>query len=168
MSIIGPRPALWNQYDLIAERDKYGANDVLPGLTGWAQINGRDELPISVKAAYDGEYVRNMSLAFNYKCFFGIIAYVFKNGENIKSLAIDWCIALKEVWKEKYKAAMEMLLKMKQASVADDGDKEKRTIFSTEYPPNHSLRQWLVRQRSLMRRGKLSQQQVSKINILNK
>lgn len=129
MSVIGPRPALWNQYDLIVERDKYGANDVLPGLTGWAQINVRDELPISVKAAYDGECVRNMNLAFNYKCFFGIIAYVFKNGENIKSLAIDWCIALKEVWKEKYKAAMEMLLKMKQASVTDDGDKEKRIVL---------------------------------------
>lgn len=78
MSIIGPRPALWNQYDLIAERDKYGANDVLPGLTGWAQINGRDELPISVKAAYDGEYVRNMSFTFDCKCFFGTIACVLK------------------------------------------------------------------------------------------
>ncbi|WP_346689578.1 sugar transferase [uncultured Cloacibacillus sp.] len=78
MSVIGPRPALWNQYDLIAERDKYGANDVLPGLTGWAQINGRDELPISVKAAYDGEYVRNMSFAFDCKCFFGTIACVLK------------------------------------------------------------------------------------------
>ena len=78
MSIIGPRPALWNQYDLIAERDKYGANDVLPGLTGWAQINGRDELPIAVKAAYDGEYVRNISFAFDCKCFFGTIACVLK------------------------------------------------------------------------------------------
>ena len=78
MSVIGPRPALWNQDDLIAERDKYGANDVLPGLTGWAQINGRDELPISVKAAYDGEYVRNMSFAFDCKCFFGTISCVLK------------------------------------------------------------------------------------------
>ena len=78
MSVIGPRPALWNQDDLIAERDKYGANDILPGLTGWAQINGRDELPISVKAAYDGEYVRNMSFAFDCKCFFGTIACVLK------------------------------------------------------------------------------------------
>lgn len=78
MSVIGPRPALWNQYDLIAERDKYGANDILPGLTGWAQINGRDELPISVKAAYDGEYVKNMSFAFDCKCFFGTIACVLK------------------------------------------------------------------------------------------
>ena len=64
MSIIGPRPALWNQYDLIAERDKYGANDVRPGLTGWAQINGRDELPIEVKARLDGEYVDKLSFAF--------------------------------------------------------------------------------------------------------
>ena len=61
MSIIGPRPALWNQYDLIEERDKYGANDVRPGLTGWAQINGRDELEIPVKAKLDGEYVEKMS-----------------------------------------------------------------------------------------------------------
>ena len=78
MSVIGPRPALWNQYDLMAERDKYGANDVLPGLTGWAQINGRDELPISVKAAYDGEYVKNMSFVFDCRCFFGTIACVLK------------------------------------------------------------------------------------------
>lgn len=78
MSIIGPRPALWNQYDLIAERDKYGANDVRPGLTGWAQIKGRDELPIEVKAAYDGEYVKNISFAFDRKCFFGTIACVLK------------------------------------------------------------------------------------------
>ncbi|WP_307755686.1 sugar transferase [uncultured Cloacibacillus sp.] len=78
MSIIGPRPALWNQYDLIAERDKYGANDILPGLTGWAQINGRDELPIEVKAAYDGEYVKRMSFLFDCKCFFGTIACVLR------------------------------------------------------------------------------------------
>ncbi|MCD7953725.1 MAG: sugar transferase [Synergistaceae bacterium] len=78
MSIIGPRPALWNQYDLIAERDKYGANDILPGLTGWAQINGRDELPIEVKAAYDGEYVKRMSFLFDCKCFFGTIACVVR------------------------------------------------------------------------------------------
>jgi len=69
MSIIGPRPALWNQYDLIEERDKYGANDVVPGLTGWAQINGRDELPIDIKAKYDGEYVQKMSFSFDLKCF---------------------------------------------------------------------------------------------------
>ena len=78
MALIGPRPALWNQYDLIAERDKYGANDILPGLTGWAQINGRDELPIEVKAAYDGEYVKRMSFLFDCKCFFGTITCVLK------------------------------------------------------------------------------------------
>ena len=70
MSFVGPRPALWNQEDLIAERDLYGANDVLPGLTGWAQINGRDELPIPVKARYDGEYVKNITFLFDCKCFF--------------------------------------------------------------------------------------------------
>ena len=78
MSIIGPRPALWNQYDLIDERDKYGANDIKPGLTGWAQINGRDDLPISIKARFDGEYARNMSLSFDCKCFFGTISKVLK------------------------------------------------------------------------------------------
>jgi O-antigen biosynthesis protein WbqP len=76
MSIIGPRPALWNQYDLIEERDKYGANEIRPGLTGWAQINGRDELPIEVKAKYDGEYVRRMSFLFDLKCFWGTILVV--------------------------------------------------------------------------------------------
>ena len=79
MSIIGPRPALWNQYDLIAQRDKYGANDVRPGLSGWAQINGRDELPIEVKARYDGEYVERMSFLFDCKCFFGTIGKVLKH-----------------------------------------------------------------------------------------
>ncbi len=79
MSIIGPRPALWNQDDLIAERDRYGANDVRPGLTGWAQINGRDELPIEVKAKLDGEYVEKMSFGFDVKCFFGTIASVLKS-----------------------------------------------------------------------------------------
>lgn len=79
MSIIGPRPALWNQYDLIAERDKYGANDIKPGLTGWAQINGRDELEIEVKARLDGEYVERMSLGFDIKCFFGTIISVLKS-----------------------------------------------------------------------------------------
>lgn len=68
MSIIGPRPALWNQDDLVAERDKYGANDVLPGLTGWAQINGRDELGIDVKACLDGEYVQKRSFKFDIIC----------------------------------------------------------------------------------------------------
>lgn len=79
MSIIGPRPALWNQYDLIEERDKYGANDVRPGLTGWAQINGRDELSIDVKARFDGEYVEKMSFLFDCKCFFGTIVSVLKH-----------------------------------------------------------------------------------------
>lgn len=79
MAIIGPRPALWNQFDLIAERDKYGANDVRPGLTGWAQINGRDELPIDVKARFDGEYVKKLSFLFDCKCFFGTIGSVLKS-----------------------------------------------------------------------------------------
>lgn len=78
MSVIGPRPALWNQYDLIEERDKYGANDVRPGLTGWAQINGRDELEIPVKAQYDGEYVQKMSFGFDVRCFFGTIFSVLR------------------------------------------------------------------------------------------
>lgn len=79
MSIIGPRPALWNQYDLIEERDKYGANDVVPGLTGWAQINGRDELEIDVKVRLDGEYVEKMSFKMDVKCFFGTILSVLKS-----------------------------------------------------------------------------------------
>ena len=78
MTIVGPRPALWNQYDLIEERDKYGANDVVPGLTGWAQINGRDELEIPVKAKLDGEYVENLSFAFDVRCFVGTIFRVLK------------------------------------------------------------------------------------------
>ncbi|MEH7378278.1 sugar transferase [Neobacillus drentensis] len=79
MSIIGPRPCLWNQYDLIAERDKYGANDIYPGLTGWAQINGRDELPIDVKAKLDGIYVEKISFCFDVKCFFGTIISIVKH-----------------------------------------------------------------------------------------
>lgn len=79
MSIIGPRPALWNQFDLVEEREKYGANDVMPGLTGWAQINGRDELPIDVKAKLDGEYVERQSFSFDCKCFFGTIYSVLKS-----------------------------------------------------------------------------------------
>lgn len=78
MAIVGPRPALWNQYDLIAERDKYGANDILPGLTGWAQINGRDELPIDVKARLDGEYVKKMSIGMDLKCILGTVVSVVK------------------------------------------------------------------------------------------
>ena len=89
MSFIGPRPALWNQDDLIAERDKYGANDIRPGLTGWAQINGRDELPISVKAKYDGEYVKKISFLFDLKCLLLTFKVVLtreglKEGENLK------------------------------------------------------------------------------------
>lgn len=85
MSIIGPRPALWNQDDLVAERDKYGANDVKPGLTGWAQINGRDELEIPVKAKLDGEYVKKLNVgklkgfAMDWKCFWGTIFSVLKS-----------------------------------------------------------------------------------------
>lgn len=79
MAIVGPRPALWNQYDLIAERDKYGANDVRPGLTGWAQINGRDELEIPVKAKYDGEYVKKMGFLMDIRCFFGTFVSVLRS-----------------------------------------------------------------------------------------
>lgn len=79
MSIIGPRPALWNQYDLIEERDKYGANDVPVGLTGWAQINGRDELEIDVKARLDGEYVEKIGFMMDVKCFFGTIFSVLRS-----------------------------------------------------------------------------------------
>ena len=79
MAIIGPRPALWNQFDLIAERDRYGANDIRPGLTGWAQINGRDELEIDVKAKLDGEYVERLSFGFDVKCFLGTIAAVLRS-----------------------------------------------------------------------------------------
>lgn len=78
MSIVGPRPALWNQFDLIAERDKYGANNVVPGLTGWAQVNGRDELPIPVKSKYDGEYVKRMSFLFDVYIIIKTVVSVFK------------------------------------------------------------------------------------------
>lgn len=78
MAFVGPRPALWNQYDLIAERDRYSANDVLPGLTGWAQINGRDELSIPEKARLDGEYVRKMGFLFDLKCFLGTFLPVLR------------------------------------------------------------------------------------------
>ncbi len=85
MSVIGPRPALWNQDDLVAERDKYGANDVKPGLTGWAQINGRDELEIDVKAKFDGEYTEKLkkggftAFKMDLKCFFGTFISVAKS-----------------------------------------------------------------------------------------
>lgn len=79
MAVIGPRPALYNQDDLIAERDKYGANEIRPGLTGWAQINGRDELEIDVKAKLDGEYTNSISFGMDLKCFFGTITSVLKH-----------------------------------------------------------------------------------------
>ncbi len=79
MAIVGPRPALWNQDDLIAERDKYGANDIRPGLTGWAQINGRDELSIAVKAKLDGEYVRKMGLGMDIRCILGTVFSVLRH-----------------------------------------------------------------------------------------
>lgn len=76
MAIVGPRPALWNQFDLVEERDKYGINDVLPGLTGWAQINGRDELPLEVKVKFDREYVQKLGLGMDLRCFVGTFACV--------------------------------------------------------------------------------------------
>ncbi len=79
MAIVGPRPALWNQYDLIEERDKYGANSIRPGLTGWAQIHGRDELEIDEKAKLDGYYVEHLSFATDVKCFFGTVFSVVKS-----------------------------------------------------------------------------------------
>lgn len=82
MSVIGPRPGLWNQDLLTAERDKYGANDIKPGLTGWAQINGRDEIEIPVKAKLDGEYTRNLGLKMDVKCFMGSLG-VFRGDESV-------------------------------------------------------------------------------------
>lgn len=89
MSIIGPRPALWNQYDLIDLRDQYGANDVRPGLSGWAQINGRDELSIDVKAAFDGEYIRRMSFLFDCRCFFGTIVKVLRRDGVVEGATME-------------------------------------------------------------------------------
>lgn len=83
MAVIGPRPALWNQYDLIEERDKYGANDVRPGLTGWAQVNGRDELPIPVKASYDGAYIEHMGFFMDMKCLVKTVVCVI-NRDGLK------------------------------------------------------------------------------------
>lgn len=84
MSIIGPRPALWNQYDLIKERDRYGANDIVPGLTGWAQINGRDRISIEDKARYDGEYIENYGLLMDLKVFFKSILCVLKREDIVE------------------------------------------------------------------------------------
>lgn len=81
MSFVGPRPALWNQYDLIAERDKYGANGIKPGLTGWAQIHGRDRLSIKTKARLDGEYARKMSFGLDIKCFLGTVLNVLRGDD---------------------------------------------------------------------------------------
>ena len=81
MSIVGPRPALWNQEDLVAERDKYGANHVSPGLTGLAQVNGRDELAIPVKAKLDGDYVRNISLGMDVKCILKTVEKVIRRSD---------------------------------------------------------------------------------------
>ena len=89
MSFIGPRPALWNQYDLSEERDKYGANDVRPGLSGWAQINGRDELPIEVKARFDGEYVQRMSFLFDCRCFFATAIKVLRREGVVEGSAVQ-------------------------------------------------------------------------------
>jgi len=101
MSIVGPRPALWNQDDLVAERDKYGANDIKPGLTGWAQINGRDELEIPVKARLDGEYVKRLSFGFDCKCFFGTFLSVLRSDGVVEGGTGK----LKEEEKEKEKVA---------------------------------------------------------------
>ena len=84
MSIVGPRPALWNQYDLIAERDKYGANDVMPGLTGWAQVNGRDALEIEEKARYDGEYAEKLSFTLDLKIFFMTLVNVLRHSDVVE------------------------------------------------------------------------------------
>lgn len=86
MSIVGPRPALWNQFDLIEERDKYNANGVKPGLTGWAQINGRDELPVNIKAKFDGEYVQNLNFALDCQCFMVTIFKVLKSDGVIEGM----------------------------------------------------------------------------------
>jgi O-antigen biosynthesis protein WbqP len=89
MSLIGPRPALWNQEDLIAERDRYGANSILPGLTGWAQVNGRDELTIADKARYDGEYVKRISLPFDLMCLWKTISYVIKSDGILEGYSVQ-------------------------------------------------------------------------------
>lgn len=84
MAIVGPRPALWNQFDLIRERDNYGANDIKPGLTGWAQVNGRDTIKIEDKARFDGDYVKRMSFAFDIKCLFSTVAVVLRRKDVVE------------------------------------------------------------------------------------
>ena len=118
MSIIGPRPALWNQDDLVAERDKYGANDVRPGLTGWAQINGRDELEIPIKAKLDGEYVEKMSFAFDLKCFFGTFSAVFKGKGIVEGVTERDICALQQTDVKKEVAVTD-------GDTVDNGDEEK-------------------------------------------
>jgi O-antigen biosynthesis protein WbqP len=88
MSMVGPRPALWNQYDLIEERDLYKANTVRPGLTGWAQVNGRDEIPITLKSRYDGEYIKNISFLFDIQCLLKTFVCVVKH-EGIKEGKVE-------------------------------------------------------------------------------
>ena len=122
MSIIGPRPALWNQDDLVAERDKYGANDVKPGLTGWAQINGRDELSIPDKAALDGEYVKRRGFLFDCRCFFGTIKYVLTR-KGVREGKTDENAALSEVAateSEPHKATAS------EKETPSDGEKEEK------------------------------------------
>lgn len=123
MSVIGPRPALWNQDDLIAERDKYGANDVKPGLTGWAQINGRDELEIPVKAKLDGEYVRRMGFFFDCRCFFGTIFSVLRSDGVVEG-------GTGEMRKQEETAAMAQ-------NIENDVETEETTEVSTENIGEH-------------------------------
>lgn len=123
MSVIGPRPALWNQDDLIAERDKYGANDVKPGLTGWAQINGRDELEIPVKAKLDGEYVRRMGFFFDCRCFFGTIFSVLRSDGVVEG-------GTGEMKKQEETAAMAQ-------NIENDVETEETTEASTENIGEH-------------------------------
>lgn len=123
MSIIGPRPALWNQEDLIAERDKYGANGVKPGLTGWAQINGRDELEIADKAKLDGEYVEKMSFGFDCKCFFGTIKSVLKHDGVVEG-------GTGEIHKEEAEKAAKSEEKEKQSG--NDGAEKTETAADCE------------------------------------
>ena len=125
MSIIGPRPALWNQDDLIAERDKYGANDVKPGLTGWAQINGRDELEIPVKAKLDGEYVEKMSFGFDCKCFFGTIKSVLKHDGVVEG-------GTGELHKEALAAEEKEAEEEKETEEGKKSEEEKKDTQSTE------------------------------------
>ena len=132
MSIVGPRPALWNQDDLIAERDKYGANGVKPGLTGWAQINGRDELEIPVKAKLDGEYVEKMGFLFDCKCFFGTFSSVLKSDGVVEGGTGE--MKKKEEQNSKdSKAGEEAVKDMKSESVdfqADGGENEIENLSS--------------------------------------